>query len=78
MVPGGHLLRQGIHFLLHGLRPGKGGAQHVLHGVFRRVDRYLGDEPQPLAGGNEHLAGIIVHLPGEDLKQSGLSRAVAS
>ena len=77
-VPCGHFLRQRVHLLLHGLHSGKGGAQHLLHGVLRRIDGDLGDKPQPLAGGDDHLAGVVVQLSGEDLEQGGLSGAVAA
>ena len=54
----------------------KGGVQHILHGVARRVDGDLGDQSQPPVGGNDHLPLVGVDHAGEDAQQGGLAAAV--
>ena len=57
---------------------GEGGVQHVLHGEAHGVHRDLGDEPQAAALGDDHIPLVVVQLPGEDLKEGRLSRAVTA
>ena len=72
----GHAPGQLGHLFLHGVEPVKGGLEHVLHGIGRRIDRDLGDEAHPLARGDVHLPLVPVQLPGEDLEHRGLAGAV--
>ena len=58
------------------MEPVKGGLEHILHGITRRVDRDLGDEAQPLSGGRHHLPLVPIQLAGEDSEHRGLARAV--
>lgn len=71
-----HLPGELGHLVLHGLELVEGRLQHVLHGVVRGIDGNLGDEPQPLAGGDAHLPLVVVQLPGENLEQGGFACAV--
>ena len=57
---------------------GEGGIQHILHSEAHRVHRDLGDESQAAALGDDHIPLVVVQLPGEDLEQGGLSRAVTA
>jgi hypothetical protein len=58
------------------LDTGEGGAEHVLHRIPGRVHGDLGDEAHPAALSDDHLALVVVHLPCQDVKKRGLSRAV--
>jgi len=58
------------------LEPGEGAAEDILHGAARGVDGDLGDEPQPLPGGDDHLPAVGLFLAGEDAEERGLARAV--
>ena len=56
----------------------KGGVQHVLHSVARRVDGNLGDQPHPLVGGHHNVPLVGVDLPGENAQKSGFAAPVGS
>ena len=71
-----HAALQGLHFPCQAFQPGEGGAEHVLHGVPRRVDGDLGDEPQPVAVGDGNLSLVVVQLSRQYAKQGGFARAV--
>ena len=73
---GGHLPGEPGQLLLHLSQGLKGGGQHILHGIARRIDRDLGDQPHPLSRGDHHLALVIVHRASEDAQQRGLATAV--
>ena len=73
---GGHLPGEPGQLFLHLSQGLKGGGQHILHGIARRIDRDLGDQPHPLSRGDHYLALVIVHHAGEDTQQRGLAAAV--
>ncbi len=77
-LPGGHPPGQVGHLTLHLMEGLKGGVDHILHGVARRVDGDLGDEAQALARGDHHFPFVIVHHPGENAQQGGLAAAVGA
>ncbi|MPM88903.1 hypothetical protein SDC9_136007 [bioreactor metagenome] len=54
----------------------KGRQQHVLHRITGGIDGNLGDESQPPACGNGHLAAVIVQFTSENAQQGGLAGAV--
>jgi hypothetical protein len=76
LIPFPHLLGQFPHFLLHSAQVVKGSIQHVLHRIFRGIDGDLGDKPHPLTGSGPCLPLVGEQLPGKDLKEGGLARAV--
>ena len=78
LVPAGELVGEVVHLLLHGFQVVEGRPQNVLHRKAHGVDRDLGDEAQPLAGGDDHIAAVGKLLAGEDSEEGGLTRAVAA
>ena len=73
-----HPLFQFLHFLRHGVEPGKGAAQHILHRVARGIHRDLGDEAHAAAGADGDRSLIIVQFSGQNLEKGGFSRAIAA
>ena len=71
-----HAALQRPHLLCQRLQAGKGGAQHILHGISGGIDGDLGDQAQAPPGGNGDLTLVIVQLSGENLKERGLAGAV--
>ena len=53
-------------------------AQHVLGRPVLRVDRDLGDEPQPSSGGDADLAGVRQQLAAQKPEERGFAAAVAA
>ena len=76
--PLGHGLFQGLHLPLGFRQVRKGRAQHILHRVARGEFGYLGDQAQLFIGIHIDLAPVIVHFPGENLQECGLSAAVSA
>ena len=67
-VPLLHPAGQSVHLLLQGGGPLKGGAQNILHGVSCGIHRDLRNQAHPAARGDEHLAGVIIQVSGEDVE----------
>ena len=67
---------QFLHLRRQIVEPGEGGAQHILHRIALGVHGDLGDQPQTAALSHHHGALVPVQLPGQDLEQGGLARAV--
>ena len=58
------------------MEPPKGGAEHIVHRVPRRVHRDLGDQTHPVARRNGHGALIVVQFSRQYFEQGGLACAV--
>ena len=77
-LPGLHAPFQLFHLTGQFAQTRKRGAQHVFHGKFRRIDRNLGDQPDPASRRERQLPGIVIQFPGQDFEQRGLSGPVAA
>ena len=71
-----HGLLQGLHLLFGCKDLPKGRPQNILHGVAQGEMGDLGDHAQLLIGIYIDLSTVIVHFPGDDLKERGLPAAV--
>ena len=61
-LPCRHAACQFLHFSGQRVQPPKGGTQHIIHGVSRRIHRDLGDQPHPMARCNGHGSLIVVQF----------------
>ena len=73
-----HFAFQQLHLLTYPQNIRIGRAQHILYGIALREPGYLRDQAQLFVGVHVDLAGIVVHLPGEDVEERGLAAAVAA
>ena len=71
-----HLLREGVHLVLHPLHPRKCALEHILDRVALGIHGDLRDEAQPAARGDAHLARVVVELARQDAEERRLARAV--
>ena len=56
----------------------EGGAKHIFYSETLREPGNLRNQAQFLVGIDINLAGIVIHLPGQDIKKRCLAAAVAA
>ena len=56
--------------------PGKGGVEHIVHGVALRVDGDLGNEADAAVFCDDDVALVGFQLSGEDFEEGGFSGSI--